>query len=139
MVSLGAEMVAEPRWRGQGIDALRALGDRVEVFQDVLDDFPEAKRDDGEIIATETDGWQTEKQTDCQTHEHCQRCGRPEAEAERIDIASQNGVAVRADGHERGDAEIELTGETGENVQAKSEHCHDENWTEKIADVRMTW
>ena len=106
-------------------DALRPIGDierPVQVVQEHADDFPEAQRDDGEIVAAQAQRRCAEQDPEKARNRGAQRQQHQERPVYVELRRCQQGVAVGANGKKCDIAEIEQAGEAHHDVQPQREH-----------------
>ena len=113
------ERQAEERRPRDSDNAVRAAGEILPVEQDQPDDFAEAERDDGEIVAAQPQHRKAEQDAG----ECGEDAGKRQADPERqSEMLRQQRVGIGADRVEGDIAEIEQPGETDHDVQSEAEH-----------------
>src|SRR5699024_9622074 len=101
-----------------------AVGHRNPVDQYEADDFAERQRDDGEIVAAQSQHRKAEQDTPEGGKNAGERQQRIEGEAEGL---GEQRVRISADGVERDVAEIEQAGEADDDIQPEPEHHIDQD------------
>ncbi len=115
-------------------DAVRAAGQALPVDDDEADDLAEGERDDGQIIAAQSQHGKAEQHAPEGGEDAGERQADPERQSE---IGRQQRVGIGADGIERDIAEVEQAGEADHHVQSPSQHHVSQHENAEIEDVAL--
>ena len=137
---------------GDGLEALRAVGDALGVGDEDADDLGKAQRRDGEVVAAQAQAGQADEERDACGQQSADDQRGAEGQGQRVerrderlehedglllgDGNRQKGHAVRADGHEARVAEGKDAGEALHQVHGEGEHDVDGAQARDADDVR---
>ena len=113
------ERQAEERRARNSGNAVRPAGEILPIEQDQPDDFAEAERDDGEIVAAQPQHRKAEQDAGKGGEDAGKRQAYPERQSE---IVRKQRVGIGADRVEGDIAEIEQPGETDHDIQPEAKH-----------------
>src|SRR5262245_34662967 len=120
--------------------------DRVHVWKDHFDDFGEAQRDDGQVIALQSERRNADRQAreggQQPAHQQRDREQNPRLIADGgkesgSKVGSEQGGRIGAHGHESGVAERELTGVAIDQVQAHGQDNVDADADRDVEEIRV--
>src|SRR5690606_33753918 len=113
-----------------------ALGDAVEILEQVDDDLAEAEGGDGEVIAAQAGGGQAQDQASHAAGRRGQDQADPEAGLDRVRGRGDDGEGEGADGDEGGGAEVEEAGGAGDQVHPQGEEGEGQDLGQIGADLQ---
>jgi len=123
------------RWRLQigrrkhPLDSIISPGEVMPFKDDEEDELAKGQRQDGEIDPPQSDAEKSDDEADQGCHDDAGGEAQPEIE---LDFGQEHGDGIAAKAIEGGLTEGELPREAKEEIEAESQHRHDEGFAENV-------